>query len=179
MKQIPKQLTSLISSNISQVDNLLIRQLLEKIYLTDKIIFITGAGRSKLVGEFFAMRLMHLGKTVHIVGNVCTPSIQAGDILIALSGSGRTTSVVTTCKMASDYGAYLILITSDKESKLAKLSDLTIPLNCTNTKELHYAPMGTIFEVTALMFLESLIGEFMFEYDISEKQLQQRHANLE
>ena len=38
-------------------------------------IFITGAGRSKLVGNFLAMRLMHAGYDVSVVGEIVTPAI--------------------------------------------------------------------------------------------------------
>ncbi len=53
-------------------------------------IFIAGAGRSKLVGNFFAMRLVHGGYNVNVVGEIVTPSIKAGDLLIIISGSGET-----------------------------------------------------------------------------------------
>ncbi len=44
--------------------------------------FIGGAGRSLLVSRFFAMRLVHAGYQVSMVGEVVTPSIQAGDLFI-------------------------------------------------------------------------------------------------
>jgi D-arabinose 5-phosphate isomerase GutQ len=40
-----------------------------------KRIFISGAGRSKLVGNFLGMRLMHSGYDVSMVGEIVTPSI--------------------------------------------------------------------------------------------------------
>ena len=53
-------------------------------------VFITGAGRSGLVGRFFVMRLVHLGKSAFVVGETTTPAINEGDLLIAISGSGNT-----------------------------------------------------------------------------------------
>ena len=41
-------------------------------------IFITGAGRSGLVARFFAMRLMHCGYRVYMVGEIVTPESQRG-----------------------------------------------------------------------------------------------------
>ena len=55
-----------------------------------KRIFIAGAGRSKLVGNFFAMRLVHGGYDVSVVGEIVTPSIKSGDLLVIISGSGET-----------------------------------------------------------------------------------------
>lgn len=63
-----------------------------------KRIFISGAGRSKLVGNFFAMRLMHGGYDVSVVGEIVTPSIKAGDLLIIISGSGETEQLIALPK---------------------------------------------------------------------------------
>ena len=38
--------------------------------------FIGGAGRSLLVSRFFAMRLVHSGHSVYMVGEVVTPAIR-------------------------------------------------------------------------------------------------------
>lgn len=50
-------------------------------------IFVSGAGRSKLVGSFLGMRLMHSGYDVAMVGQIITPSIKKGDLLIVIPGS--------------------------------------------------------------------------------------------
>ncbi len=63
-------------------------------------IFISGAGRSGLVGRIFAMRLMHLGFNVYVVGETITPAVKPGDLLIAISGSGKTDATLTTVKTA-------------------------------------------------------------------------------
>src|SRR5512134_4032066 len=57
-------------------------------------IFVAGAGRSGLCMRAFGMRLMHLGKTVYVVGDTTTPGIAATDLLILGSGSGRTSSLL-------------------------------------------------------------------------------------
>ena len=40
-----------------------------------------------------AMRLMHLGLTVHVVGETTAPAIRSNDLLLAASGSGTTAGV--------------------------------------------------------------------------------------
>ncbi len=57
---------------------------------TSPRIFVAGAGRSGLCMRALGMRLMHLGKTVYVVGETTTPSIAAEDLLILGSGSGQT-----------------------------------------------------------------------------------------
>ena len=39
-------------------------------------IFVAGAGRSGLVSRFFAMRLVHSGYQVNMVGEIVTPAIK-------------------------------------------------------------------------------------------------------
>ena len=62
----------------------------EKLIDKNKCIFILGAGRSGLMARGFAMRLVHIGYTVYVIGETITPSIQAGDVLVSVSGSGKT-----------------------------------------------------------------------------------------
>jgi 6-phospho-3-hexuloisomerase len=47
-----------------------------------------------------AMRFMHLGYTVFIVGETNTPAILEGDLLLVASGSGTTSSVVSSAEKA-------------------------------------------------------------------------------
>src|SRR5512139_1017441 len=85
-------------------------------------IFVAGAGRSGLCMRAFGMRLMHLGKTVHVVGETTTPGIAANDLLILGSGSGRTVSLVVMAEQARRLGAQVLLFTTDAESPLGRLS---------------------------------------------------------
>ena len=81
-----------------------------------KRIFISGAGRSKLVGNFFAMRLMHGGYDVSVVGEIVTPSIKDGDLLIIISGSGETEQLIAFTKKAKQIGAKIALISAKDDS---------------------------------------------------------------
>jgi 6-phospho-3-hexuloisomerase len=56
-------------------------------------IFVMGAGRSGLVARSFAMRLMHIGYQVYVVGEIVTPAVTAGDVVVAISGSGNTRTI--------------------------------------------------------------------------------------
>ena len=73
-------------------------------------IFISGAGRSKLVGNFLGMRLMHSGYDVSMVGEIVTPSIREGDLLIIISGSGETEQLIAFTNKAKSVGAKIVLI---------------------------------------------------------------------
>lgn len=155
-------------------------------------IFVMGAGRSGLVGKTFAMRLMHLGLSVYVVGEIVTPAVEKGDILITISGSGETKSIVELALIGKQCGAKLVTITSNISSSLAKESDVVIEVGGRNkTDSVDYlerqvrgeyyslAPLGTLFEMTSLVFLDGLISELMAITKRDEKYLRSRHTSLE
>src|SRR5271166_506950 len=51
-------------------------------------LFVMGAGRTGLALKMAAMRLMHLGLVVHVAGEVTTPAIGPGDLLLVASRTG-------------------------------------------------------------------------------------------
>ena len=65
-------------------------------------IFTLGAGRSGIALNMTAMRLMHLGLTVHVVGEATAPAIETGDVLLVASGSGSTTGIVSAARTAHE-----------------------------------------------------------------------------
>ncbi|KPD00710.1 3-hexulose-6-phosphate isomerase [Geobacillus sp. BCO2] len=91
-----------------------------------KRIFVTGEGRSGLMGKAFAMRLMHLGAMVYVVGETVTPSIQSGDTLIAISGSGETKQTVWIAEKARQLGCKVIAFTANLSSDLAETASFTV-----------------------------------------------------
>ena len=156
-------------------------------------VFIMGLGRSGLVAKAFGMRLMHLGLNVYIVGETITPAIKEDDCLIAISGSGETSYIISTTGIAKSIGAKIIAITSYPDSTLAKKSDVVVQLEG-RTKiddEPNYirrqisgqhqtlSPMGTIFEISALIFLDASIAQMMQDLGQTEKDLKARHTILE
>jgi 6-phospho-3-hexuloisomerase len=149
-------------------------------------IFVAGAGRSGLCMKAFGMRLMHLGKTVHVVGETTSPSITASDLLIIGSGSGRTTSLLAMAEKAQRVGAQILLFTTDATSPLAGLSNLSVVIPAPSLKpsegaqsHISVQPMGTLFEQSMLILCDSLILGLMQRTGVSSAQMFERHANLE
>jgi 6-phospho 3-hexuloisomerase len=143
-------------------------------------IFLSGAGRSGLVTRFFAMRLMHSGYDVSVVGEIVTPSIKQGDLLIIISGSGETEQLIAYTKRAKDVGAKIVLISAKSDSTIGDLADAVFQIG---NEELYGKvkgmPMGTVFELSTLTFLEALISHIIWERGIPEEEMRTRHANLE
>ena len=150
-----------------------------------KSIFVMGAGRSGFIAKAFAMRLMHLGFNVYVVGETVTPRIGRDDVLIAISGSGETTSVVNISRKAKELiGSKLIAITHRSDSTLAKMSDVVVLLKGKikterNEEIAKIAPLGTMFELSSMIFLDGIIAELMALKSLTEKDLEERHAVLE
>ncbi|MDD2438993.1 MAG: 6-phospho-3-hexuloisomerase [Methanosarcinaceae archaeon] len=190
MSLIVKQLDDVIR----KLDEADIKEMLTKIVSADRI-FVMGAGRSGFVGKAFAMRLMHLGFTVYVVGETTTPAVKEEDVVIAISGSGETRSISNLGKIVKDIGSTLITVTSKENSTLGRLADTTVILP-SKTKTDHDSggdlersmrgdytrnlpPLGTSFEITALVFLDSVIAQLIAITGASEAELKSRHTNVE
>ncbi|GBE18117.1 3-hexulose-6-phosphate isomerase [archaeon BMS3Abin16] len=192
MKDAMENIVDHVSYVSSQLSDQQINKLIVSLEHAKKV-YIYGAGRSGLVAKAFAMRLMHLGIAVHVVGEITTPAIEAEDIFITISGSGETTSVINSAKIAKNVGAQVISITSYPDSTLGKLSDeiVLVPgrvidpgskdFHIRQIKGEHYtlAPLGTLFEVSVLIILDALIAELMTRLKKSESDLKKRHATIE
>lgn len=156
-------------------------------------IFVIGAGRSGLVARAFAMRLMHLGFQVYIIGETITPAAGKGDVLLAISGSGRTGIVIEVAEAAKKVGCIIVAITSHPDSPLGELADhvVYVPGRTKISETTDYfsrqvlglheplAPLGTLFEIAATVFFESVVGELMKRLGKTEEDLRSRHATLE
>lgn len=185
-----------IAKHVEEVSNSLdekqVEGFVDLLKKTDRV-FVYGAGRSGLVAKAFAMRLMHLGFTVYVIGEIITPGIKKGDLLITISGSGETTSVVAAGKIAKKAGAKLVLVTTYPDSTLGRLADRCVVIKgrtklegerdflLRQIKGEHYsiAPLGTLFEVSVLIFLDGLVAELMAELGKTEEDLRTRHATIE
>jgi len=166
-----------------------------KAILSANRIYVMGAGRSGLVAKAFAMRLMHLGFTSFVVGETITPAIEKNDMFIAFSGSGNTKSIADVAQTAKGLGAMIGLITSNKESTIGQIADTIVVIESQRdavTDESHeydirqmmgehksFAPLGTIFETTSMVFSDALVSHLMEITETSEGELKKRHTNIE
>ena len=165
-----------------------------EIITTADNIFVTGAGRSGLAAKAFAMRLMHLGLSSYVVGETISPAINAGDCILAISGSGETNTIVTAAKISKKRGAKVLALTSYPESSLGQIADGIIHVKGRTKVEVDdenylkrqikgnytsLTPLGTAFELTSLVFLDGLVSELMEAMGKTEEDLKNRHTVLE
>lgn len=140
-------------------------------------IFVTGQGRSGLVGQAFAMRLMQLGFRAHVAGEATAPAIGQGDLLVAISGSGSTACTVHIAEAARRHGARVFAVTADPGAELGDLADeaLVIPRPARESRQ----PGMTFFEQATLLVLDAVVLELMARIGADQDALLARHANLE
>lgn len=189
-----KELMKNVQTSLSSVDTKQIDKMIDMmIEAKDRRILIMGVGRSGLIGKAFAMRLMHLGFDVYVMGETITPSIGLGDLIIVISGSGTTKLVVTAASIAKEVKAKIIAVTSYPWSELGRIADHIVQVKGRTkiAEERDYftrqitgvheplAPLGTVFEMACTVFLDSLIVEFMFRLGKTEKEMESRHATIE
>jgi 6-phospho-3-hexuloisomerase len=146
-------------------------------------VFVHGAGRSGLALRMTAMRLMHLGLPVHVVGEVTTPAIRGGDVLLTASGSGTTGGIVRAAENAAAAGARVAAITTAAESPLARLASAVVVLPAaekqdrSGTVSAQYA--GSLFEQGVALLGDALFHTLWQRGGQSADDIWPRHANLE
>lgn len=146
----------------------------------DSRVFVDGEGRSGFVGKCFAMRLMHLGYRVYVMGESTTPSFQKGDVFLSVSGSGNTGSVRLNAEKAKKAEGKVITVTNNPDSDLGKLSDKIIELNATvrgdteNRQSIQL--LGSLFDQSVHLLLDSICLMLSKRDDISNEQATQKHV---
>jgi 6-phospho-3-hexuloisomerase len=187
-----EHLASKIAENARDMDEGGVKKLIRELGHARRI-FLCGAGRSGFVSRSFAMRLMHLGFTVHVVGESTTPAIAARDLLVAVTGSGETESIVGMAQAAKRMGARVASVTSNRKSAIAKFSDCVVVIKgrLPGMREKDYlarqlrgghepiAPLGTLFELSTMVFFDSLVEELMVLNRRTEGYMKARHTQLE
>ncbi|RJT77723.1 6-phospho-3-hexuloisomerase [Arthrobacter cheniae] len=146
-------------------------------------VFVAGAGRSGLALRMTAMRLMHLGLSVHVAGDTTTPAIGSEDLLLVASGSGTTSGVVKSAETAAKAGARIAAFTTNAESPLAKLADVVVIIPAAQKTDhgtsvsRQYA--GSLFEQVLFLATEAIFQSLWDNTDEPAEKLWLRHANLE
>lgn len=152
------------------------QEFIQAILKADKI-FIYGVGRSGVMGKAFAIRLVQLGLKVFFIGETITPIVEPSDLVIIVSNTGETMSAIQTANIVGRVGAKVVAVTAKKHSKLAHAASMIIHLNVrADEEDKKLAPLGTIFENTALIFLDSIIADLLKELNETETGMRARHA---
>lgn len=149
-----------------------------------KRIFVIGEGRSGFMGKSFAMRLMHLGASVYVVGETITPAIEKDDVLVAISGSGTTKSVVMVAEKTKALGCSVIAVTTNLESELGKIATFKLHVPAATKYRIEgeaasIQPLGSLFDQCAHVVFDSICLAYADLKNQDNNSAFTRHSNLE
>jgi 6-phospho-3-hexuloisomerase len=159
---------------------------IEKAAREGKCVFVVGSGRSAMVGQMFQTRLEHLNIPVYFITNSrSVPHLDKSDVLIVISGSGRTAIVKAIIESYLDQNPHIISITSYPESWIGRMSDLVVKLQGRTKidiarkekgEDASLTPEGTQFEIAAAVFLDGIIAELVKRFKKSNEDLLAAHS---
>jgi 6-phospho-3-hexuloisomerase len=143
-----------------------------------------GVGREGLMMKALCMRLMHLGLDAHMVGDMTTPHLGAGDLLLVSAGPGQFSTVLALMGVARDAGARTLVVTAQPDGAAARQADVVIHLPAqTMARDLEASasilPMGSLYEAAQLLFFDLISLMLRDQTGQSAEQMRGRHTNLE
>jgi 6-phospho-3-hexuloisomerase len=177
------QALSELGACLGRIDEQQVTDLVELLAASRRIC-IYGCGREGLMMRALAMRMYHLGMDVHMVFDMTTPPVGAGDLLLVSSGPGYTPTVLTLVGEAIKSGARTACITAEHGSEVTELCEFTlvIPAQTMARDESapsSFLPMGSLFEGAQFVFFEILIMKLRDRLGESAESMRARHTNLE
>ncbi|GAA2011102.1 SIS domain-containing protein [Nakamurella flavida] len=144
--------------------------------LAARRVYFTGAGRSGLMARAVAMRMMHIGLASFAVGEIATPGIAAGDLLVCFSARGSG-SITAQARTAREQDAGVAVVTTASGTPLTDLAGWTVVLPVRNgvATEQH---AGSLFEQGCLVVGDVLCRAVQTALGVPTAELDRRHANL-
>jgi 6-phospho-3-hexuloisomerase len=164
-----------IAELLGRVDSAAFVQVAEAFADRGRRWFFSGQGRSGLAAQMAAMRFMHLGRTVHFVGEVTAPSVRSGDGLLIVSGSGETPTSVGFARIAKAEGASVVVLTHSPRSTLAGIADVVMPVPVEQTGQFG----GSLFEQSCLILLDALVLHLAEPIPDAHALMRHRHTNMQ
>ena len=108
-----------LSQVFDRIDESLVDRAVEEIARARRIA-LYGVGREGLQIKGFCMRLFHLGRSVAMVGDMTTPHLGAGDLLIVSAGPGYFSTVAALMGVAKRDGARTLVVTAQGGRRMRK-----------------------------------------------------------
>lgn len=148
-------------------------------------VFVIGVGREGLAARGFAMRLAHLGLTVHWAWDDTTPAISPDDVLLMVNGPGTIGHLDYVFDRVKEVGATTIVVSAIADARTPAMADVALIVPATVYRgegDLvpSIQPMGSLFEQATLLVFDALVLQLARRLGISSfSDLVQRHRNFE
>ncbi|MBY4952811.1 MurR/RpiR family transcriptional regulator [Pantoea sp. DY-17] len=128
-----------------------------------KTIQIYGVAASAITGEYLHYRLLRLGKSAQLFGDMHRAAMNAstlreGDLVIAISASGSTKDVMHVVKVAKKQNARVLMLSNTLRSPMGSLADMLL---VAARPEGPFNAGALSGKVGAMMLVEVLINELM------------------
>lgn len=142
-----------------------------------------GVGREGLMMRALCMRLMHLGFDAHVVGDMTTPPVGKGDLLLVSAGPGNFSTVSALLGVARASGARTVVVTAQPAGAASKSADAVIHLRAQTMADdrggKSVLPMGSLYEAVQLIFFDIVSIRLRERTGQSMEGMRGRHTNLE
>ncbi len=146
-------------------------------------IALYGVGREGLQMKGFAMRLFHLGLDAHVVGDMTTPPLGEGDLLIVSAGPGAFSTVLALIGVAREAGARVAVVTAQPQGEAAARAEVVTHLPAQTMADdrggSSVLPMGSLYETTQMVFFELVVLALRDRLGETPDSMRARHTNLE
>ena len=170
-----------LQDTLDMLDFSKVKQMSE-VLVSAKHIFLFGIGTSSTVVTDAQYRLSQLGLwatacTDILLMGVTAANLEEGDVVLAISHSGRTKAVVDAVRIAKKKGATVIAITSFTDSILYKESDLaatvfadeaTYPVEAVSARVAHICLVDSLAMLLATHNYDSFADHIKSRNDILE-----------
>jgi len=149
-----------------------------------KRIAIYGAGREGLQMDGFAMRLFHLGRDAHVVGDMTTPPLGPGDLLIVSAGPGASNIGEALIAVAKQAGAKVAVVTAQPSGRTPSRADVVFHIPAQTMADdrgegVSVLPMGSLFETAQMILFEIVVLKLRARLGETAETMRARHTNLE
>lgn len=147
-------------------------------------IALYGVGREGLQIKGLAMRLFQLGLKASMVGDMTTPHLGTGDLLIVSAGPGYFSTVDALMGVARKDGARTLVVTAQRDGPCAKAADLVLPIPAQTMADdsgvaVSVLPMGSLYEGAQYILFEVMILMLRDRLGITPEAMRANHTNLE
>ncbi len=172
-----------ISDRVAKIDPAQVEAMVQTI-AGAKRIALYGVGREGLMMKALAMRLYHLGLDAHVVGDMNTPPLGAGDLLVVSAGPGMFSTVAALVGVAKEAGAGTACFTAQPDAQVPQMCDSVLVLPAQTMADDRGAdtsilPMGSLYEGVQFLAFEILVLMLAEHLKVSASAMRARHTNLE
>ena len=149
-----------------------------------KRIALYGVGREGLMIKAFAMRLYHLGLDAHVVGDMTTPPLGVGDLLVVSAGPGMFSTVAGLVGVAQAAGAATLCFTAQPDAEIPGICDTVMVLPAQTMADDSGAktsvlPMGSLYEGVQFLACEILVLMLAQRLGVGAAAMRANHTNME